>query len=147
VVDTSVLVAGVSGFKAWVSPKTESARLIRDWLERDTFVWLVTPDILNEYSVVLARLNVRRTLIGTIINRLREEAEVVKSAGSIDADPDPGDAPFWECAEHGRADFIVTLNPKDFPQGKLKAKVIMPGEPLPSASARRATSRARRRRH
>lgn len=145
-VDTSVLVAGVSGFKARRSPKTESAKLIRDWLEHDTFAWLVTPDILDEYAVVLARLNVRRALIGTIINQLREEAEVVKSSGSIDADPDPGDAPFWECAEHGRADFIVTLNPKDFPQSKLKAKVIVPGEPLPSAAARRATSRARRRR-
>jgi len=74
----------------------------------------------------------KRQLIGTIANLLREEAEQVKSTGSIEAEPDPGDTPFWECAEHGRADFIVTLNPKDFPQSKLKATVILPSEPVPS---------------
>lgn len=146
VVDTSVLVAGVAAFKTGVTPVQDSAKLIRDWLENDTFVWLVSTDILDEYTAVLARLRVRPALIGAIVNLLREEAEVVKSKGSIEADPDPGDAPFWECAEHGRADFIVTLNPKDFPQSKLKAKVIAPGQPLPSAAARRATSGARRRR-
>jgi hypothetical protein len=33
-------------------------------------------------------------------------------------------------AEEGDADFIVTLNPRDFPQRKLKARVIAPGDPL-----------------
>jgi hypothetical protein len=36
--------------------------------------------------------------------------------------PDPGDDPICVCAEEGGADFIVTLNPRDFPQGKLKAR-------------------------
>lgn len=92
---------------------------------------------------MLARLHVRPALIGTIVNLLGEEAEVIKSKSTIEAHPDPGDAPFWECAERGRADFIVTLNPKDFPQDKLQARIIAPGDPLPSAS-RLATSRARR---
>ena len=117
----------------------DSAKLIRDWIDHDTFVWLVNADILDEYKAVLERLRVRPALIGRIINLLGEEAEVVRSKGAIEAHPDPGDAPFWECAEHGRADFIVTLNPKDFPQGKLQAKVIAPGDPLPSAGGR-ATS-------
>ena len=137
VVDTSVVVAGVAGFKAGVTPTNESAKLIREWIENDTFVWLVSADILDEYKAVLRRLRVRPALIGAIINLLGEEAEVVKSKGTIEAHPDPGDAPFWECAEHGRADFIVTLNPKDFPQSKFTARVIVPGEPLPSAPARR----------
>jgi len=130
-----------------MTPTNDSAKLLRDWIENDRFLWLVSADILDEYKAVLGRLRVRPVLIGTIINLLREEAEVVRTAGSIDADPDPGDATFWECAEHGRADFIVTLNPKDFPQSRLNATVIAPGEPLPSAAARRATSGARRRRH
>jgi hypothetical protein len=91
----------------------------------------------------LARLRVRPALIGTIVNLLSEQAEVVESKGPIQADPDPGDAPFWECAERGGADFIVTLNPKDFPQNKLKAKVIAPGDPLPSAAAPSKTKRVR----
>ena len=41
----------MSGFKARVSPKTESAKLIRDWLENDTFAWLVTVDILERYAL------------------------------------------------------------------------------------------------
>ena len=147
VVDTSVVVAGVAGFKAGVTLVNDSAKLIRDWVENDTFVWLISTDILNEYKAVLGRLRVRPSLIGTIINLLREEAEVVKSKGTIEAHPDPGDAPFWECAERGRADFVVTLNPKDFPQNRLSAKIIAPGESLPSTPVRRATFGARRRRH
>jgi predicted nucleic acid-binding protein len=139
-----VLVAGLAAFKAGATPVHDSAKLIRDWLENDTFLWLINADILDEYKAVLGRLGVRPALIGTIVNLLREEAEVVKSKGSMGADPDPWDAPFWECAEHGRADFIVTLNPKDFPQSKLKAKVIAPGDALPSTAAPVKVTRARR---
>ena len=45
--------------------------------------------------------------------------------------PDRDDAPFCERAESADADFIVTLNPSDFPQSRLKAKVIAPTDPLP----------------
>jgi len=41
VVDTSVVAAGVAGFKAGVIPTNDSAKLIRDWIENDSFVWLV----------------------------------------------------------------------------------------------------------
>jgi hypothetical protein len=34
------------------------------------------------------------------------------------------DDPFCLCSEDGQADFIVTLNPKDFRQERLKARVI-----------------------
>ena len=36
------------------------------------------------------------------------------------------------CAEQGLAAFIATLNQKDFPQKKLRARVISPGEPIPT---------------
>jgi hypothetical protein len=81
---------------AGVTPTNDSAKLIRDWIENDSFVWLVSADILDEYKAVLGRLRVRPALIGTIVNLLREEAEWVTSAGSIEAEPDPGDAPFWD---------------------------------------------------
>jgi hypothetical protein len=66
-----VLVAGIAGFKARREVGNASAKLLRDWLENGTFVWLVTEDIVTEYKEVLARLGVRRNLIGTIINLLR----------------------------------------------------------------------------
>jgi hypothetical protein len=67
VVDTSVLVAGIAGFKSLEVPlKNCSAKLLRAWSERETFVWLITEEILLEYKHVLMRHGVRRSLIGEI---------------------------------------------------------------------------------
>jgi predicted nucleic acid-binding protein len=121
-----------------ITPKNPSAKLLRDWIEQNTFVWLITDEIVSEYKRVLARLGVRRSLIGKIVNLLREEAEFVAVARMPDISPDPGDDPFCACAETGRADFLVTLNPKDFPQPLLSAHVIRPGESIPTTARRRS---------
>ena len=95
VVDTSVLVAGIAGLKSTeITHKNPSAKLLRDWIEGDTFVWLVSDEILLEYKRILARLGVRRPLIGKIINLLREEAELVPASVLPNISPDPGDDPF-----------------------------------------------------
>ncbi|MBV8706788.1 MAG: PIN domain-containing protein [Acidobacteriaceae bacterium] len=136
--DTSVLVAGVAGFKSpELSQSNPSACFIRNWLEEGSFTWLVTEEILFEYKEVLARLGVRRNLIGKIVNLLREEAETVRPSILITISPDPDDDPFCSCAEEGNADFLVTLNPKDFPQSVLRAKVIDPAEPIPTTAKTR----------
>jgi len=49
--------------------------------------------------------------------------EVVKI---IDISSEPGEDYFGPCAEDGRVDFLVMLNPKDFPQEKLSGKVVSP---------------------
>jgi predicted nucleic acid-binding protein len=140
VVDTSVLVAGVSGFRE--GPTTNpSAALLAAWTEAPTFVWLLTEEILSEYLEVLQRMNVRAA--STIITLIREEGQFVRTVKKIGDLPDPDDAPFCECAESGNADVIVTLNPGDFPQNRLKAKVIAPTDPLPPT---RRIPRPRRRR-
>jgi predicted nucleic acid-binding protein len=136
-------VAGIAGLKASeIAPKNPSAKLLRDWIESNTFVWLITDEIVSEYKRVLARLGVRRSLIGKIINLLREEAELMASTRLPDISPDPGDDPFCGCAEAGRADFIVTLNPKDFPQSLLSAHVIKPGERVPTTARRKQPRRS-----
>lgn len=133
VVDTSVLIAGIAGFKGpHVEPTTASGRLLQAWVQDGVFAWLISGDILAEYKDVMERLGVRRALVGRIINLLREEGHMVRPGGRGDVSPDPGDEPFCTCAEAGRADFIVTLNPSDFPQMRLRAKVISPSESLPS---------------
>ncbi len=138
VVDTSVLIAGVAGFKSPIDiGRNASATLLREWLETATFVWLVSDEILEEYKVVMGRLGIRRHLIGNIINLLREETEFVKTPVVSEISPDPGDDPFCACAETGNAAFIVTLNPKDFPQRKLRARIIAPGTPLPTTAPAR----------
>ena len=140
VVDTSVLVAGVSGFRDDPSDNP-SASLLAGWTEAPTFVWLLTEEILSEYLEVLERLRVRsaRTIVGLI----REQGQLVRILKKIPDLPDRDDAPFCECAESAEADFIVTLNPGDFPQTRLKAKVISPSDPLPP---RRRKARRRRKR-
>jgi predicted nucleic acid-binding protein len=131
-----VLVAGIAEFKSWRVAENPSASFLRDWLEHATFTWLVSEDIISEYKEVLTRLGVRRNLVGEVINLLREEAEFVDVRITGDASPDPDDNPFCACAEQGRATFIATLNPKDFPQKKLRAKVISPGGPIPTTRRR-----------
>jgi predicted nucleic acid-binding protein len=87
-------------------------------------VWLITEDILEEYKEVLKRLRVRPNLIGNVINLIRERADEIEVRTSFELSPDPKDDPFCLCAEQGKADYIVTLNPKDFLQYRLKAKVL-----------------------
>ena len=127
VIDTSVLVAGISGFREpFVPGRNPSADVLHKWGERNNFVWLVREDIFDEYKEVLKRLRVRPNLIGKVINLIRERAEAVKVRSSAEISPDPDDNPFCLCSEQGKADFIVTLNPKDFPQDSLNANVVLP---------------------
>ena len=128
VVDTSVLVAGISGFRQpFIPGRNASADLLHRWAEKNHFVWLVTEDILDEYKEVLKRLRVRSNRIGRVVNLIREHAEEVKVRSSAEISSDPKDDPFCLCSEDGRTDFLITLNPKDFPQALLKARVIAPG--------------------
>jgi predicted nucleic acid-binding protein len=122
-----VLVAGIAGFRnPFVSSRNPSADALHRWAERNNFDWLLTEDILEEYKEVLKRLRVRPNLIGKVINLIRERAEEVEVRSSVELSPDPKDDPFCLCAEQGKADFIVTLNPKDFLQHRLKTKVVSP---------------------
>jgi predicted nucleic acid-binding protein len=126
-----VLVAGISGFREpFVPGRNPSVDVLQKWAEKRNFIWLVTEDILDQYKEVLKRLGVRRNLIGRVISLIRERAEEIKLRSSIEISPDPGDEPFCHCSEQGKADFIVTLNPNDFPQERLKAKVVAPAHLL-----------------
>lgn len=142
--DTSVLIAGVAGFKSQIATlRNPSAKLLRDWVESGTFVWLVSDQILKEYKDVMGRLGVRRSLIGKIINLLREEAEFVETPVTHEVSPDPADDSFCACAEIGDAAFLVTLNARDFPQKRLRAKVIAPGASFPTTPARNGRAKKR----
>jgi len=124
-----VLVAGISGFREpFVLGRNPSADVLHEWAERDSFMWLVTEDILDEYKEVLKRLGVKPNLIGTVINLIRERAEAVKLRSSGEISPDPKDDAFCLCAESGDADLIVTLNPKDFPEERIKSRVLVPNK-------------------
>ena len=121
------MVAGISGFRdQYIPGHIPSADLLHRWAEEEHLVWLYSEDILAEYKEVLNRLHVRSAVIGTLINFIRERGELVEVRSSTEVSPDPKDDAFCVCAEEGGADFIFTLNAKDFPQSRLKAKVIQP---------------------
>ena len=121
--------AGISGFRdPFVPGRNPSADVLRQWAKQNDFVWLVTEDILDEYKEVLKRLRVRPSLIGKAINLIRERAEVVKVRFSAKISPDPKDDAFCLCSESGDANLVVTLNPKDFPEDRLKSKIVLPTE-------------------
>jgi uncharacterized protein len=129
VVDTSVLVAGISGFREpFIAGRNPSADVLHEWAERDNFVWLITEEILDEYKEVLKRLGVKPNLIGTVINLIRERAEAVKVRSLAEISPDPKDDAFCLCAESGNADLIITLNLKDFPEERIKSRVVVPNK-------------------
>lgn len=110
--------------------------MLRNWIENRNFTWLVDEEILDEYKAILARCRVRPGIIGAAIGLIRSAAEEVPLTIGSSISPDPLDEPFCACAEEGKADFIVTLNPGDFPQHKLKAHVIAPGDPIPTTARR-----------
>lgn len=127
VVDTSVVISGIAAFKrTFVAGRTDSGDLLFEWVEKGRFTWLVSTEILDEYKEVARRMKVRPSAAGQLINLLKEEAEEVVVEGTVELSPDPGDNCFCACAQEGRADFLVTLNPKDFPQNVLSAKVVSP---------------------
>lgn len=133
-----MLVAGIAAFRQLgAQSPVPSASFLRNWIENDTFVWLISETIVDEYKEILARRGVRPHHIGAALNLIRAQAEEVPDTVGNDISPDPDDEPFCTCAEIGKADFIVTLNPDDFPQRRLRAHVILPGEPIPTTARTR----------
>lgn len=131
VIDTSVVIAGAAAFRGSpLFPKTSSGKLLLRWIEEGHFQWLYSEEILDEYKEVLRRCGVRAVVIGTFINLLREEGVPIFPRSTASLSPDPDDDPFCACAESADADCIVTLNPRDFPQKHLRARVISPDQPL-----------------
>ncbi|MGI0085617.1 MAG: putative toxin-antitoxin system toxin component, PIN family, partial [Nitrososphaerales archaeon] len=106
--------------------RNASADVLHRWAEKNHFVWLISEDILDEYKEVLKRLRVRSSLIGKVVNLIRERSEEVKVRSSMEISPDPKDDPFCLCAEQGKANLVITLNPTDFPQDLLNATVVSP---------------------
>ena len=104
VVDTSVLLAGVAGFRN--VGHNASVSLLKRRVSDNTFTWRISEQILDEYKV-LARQKVHRELTGRIINLLREEASLVPVKRTETVSPDPGDDPICACLEEEEADLLL----------------------------------------
>jgi len=108
VVDTSVVISGISAFRRpFVPGKSSSADLLYEWSRKSRFIWLVTPEILEEYKEVARRLNVRPNIAGRLINLLREEAEEVEGGQKIGISPDPATIVFVGALRRARPTFSL----------------------------------------
>ncbi len=126
VIDTNVLVS------ALISPSGNEALLllaVKQGLVGPCF----SPDVLKEYSEVLARPKFAfpPDEITALIDLLRCQGDLLHPAGLSGISPDPKDDMFLACALKSRADFVVTGNKKDFPREQLGAtQVVRAGELL-----------------
>jgi putative PIN family toxin of toxin-antitoxin system len=97
-----------------ISPRGPPADVIRAW-ESESFVWIVSDDLLDELVRAFAYPRVMRYLawnqehIADFLGTLRRRAVLVSSPQNITAIPeDPSDNRFLEAALAGQADYIVS---------------------------------------
>jgi len=126
VIDTNVLVS------ALISPSGNEALLllaVKQGLVRPCF----SPDVLKEYSEVLARPKFAfpPDEITALIDLLQRQGDLLHPARLSGISPEPKDDKFLACAVTAKADFVVTGNRKDFPRDQLGAtQVVSAGELL-----------------
>jgi uncharacterized protein len=111
-----------------------SAALKPQSLQRTTLLLALTKParlylselILEEYADVLARpeLGIRKGARVQLLQLIRNRCHIVKPSHRIEAANDPDDNMFLECADAGRADYLITGNQRHFPKFWKKTKII-----------------------
>jgi uncharacterized protein len=111
-----------------------SAALKPDGLQHTVFLLAITKParlyvsapILAEYRSVLARseLQIRKGLRIQFLQLIENRAHLVAPQQQLRVARDPGDNIFLECAEAGRADYLVTGNQRHFPSFWRNTKII-----------------------
>ncbi len=88
--------------------------------------WYVSEPILDEYSTVLARreLRIRRGLRLQFLQLIRKHSHVIRPSPLPQLTTDPADSVFLECADAARADYLVTGNRRHFPAFWKSTKII-----------------------
>ncbi len=86
----------------------------------------ISPSILEEYGMVLARreLRIRKGLRQQLLQLIARQAHTIRPGQSLQVTSDPDDNIFLECADAARADYLVTGNLRHFPRHWKKTKII-----------------------
>lgn len=126
VVDTNVLVSGL------LNPHGPPGRVL-DAVLAGTHVLLCDDRIRSEYTEVLGRkrFGFASADVATLLRGLESCGESVTAPPLSVSLPDPDDLPFLEVAVAGRADRLVTGNPRHFAAGAAKLKpgaVVSPAQ-------------------
>jgi uncharacterized protein len=83
-----------------------------------------------EYASVLARpeLKIRRGLQRRLLQLIKNHSRIVVPSRLARVAVDLDDNMFVECADAGRADYLMTVNQRHFPKFWKCTKIISPGE-------------------
>jgi len=78
---------------------------------------LLSSEILEEYRGVLSRekFGIARKRLESSLELIGKAGEMVQPSHRVTAAKDPDDNKFLECAEEGKADYLVTGNKRHFP--------------------------------
>jgi putative PIN family toxin of toxin-antitoxin system len=122
-VDTNVVVSGVlvdEGLPA----------SILDLAANKAILMIVTADVLAEYENVLRRprFRISQSRIGQVLSVIRKTSLLVETGRTLSISRDEADNRFYECAEAGKADYLITGNTKHFPLNHKGTKIVTPRE-------------------
>jgi putative PIN family toxin of toxin-antitoxin system len=94
--------------------------------------WYVSEAIWSEYAAVLTRpeLKIRSSLRQQLLQSIKNRARLIAPSQLPQITSDPSDNIFLECADAARADYLVTGNPRHFPEFWKRTKIINPRQLL-----------------
>ena len=123
VLDSNIVVS------ACLSPQGAPATIVELAL-LGHFTLCVSQEVLSEYREVLARPKFSRQLerIETVLEGIEDLAEVVAPQERLVLSTDDEDNRLLECAQIGKADFLVTGNRKHFPDRLDETRIVSPRE-------------------
>lgn len=103
---------------------------ILDLAARKKVIMIVSPAILAEYEEVLRRprFKLAPSRITAALDLIHKTSVIVRPDRSLSISRHEPDNRFYECAEAGDADYIVTGNTKHFPVHHEKTKIVTPSE-------------------
>lgn len=119
VLDTNIVVS------ALLKPDGNERRLLRMGLAGQ-FAMLVSPAILAEYQGTLARpkFRLQPDEVAATIEGIRNAVELVDPDVTVTIAPDDADNRFLECAQAGKADYLVTGNKRHFPERFGRTRIL-----------------------
>jgi uncharacterized protein len=91
---------------------------------------LVMPAILSEYEKVLQypKLKLDPVRVAAFLSDIRRASQTVVTHRTLSISRDESDNRFYECADGGNADYIVTGNIRHFPVRHKKTEIVTPSE-------------------
>lgn len=120
VVDTNVFISALMKPLGWERKIVEGFILCR-------FDLVVSPEVMAEYRQVFGRAKFSKldsTNVATLLSLIASEARVVFPSQRLNVSKDEDDNRFYECAEAGGVDYIVTGNSKHFTASHKGTRIV-----------------------